>query len=120
MKMYEKMDNEQMMNLLVRVTEARSCSDCPIKVGKYEYGELCLNCMTEYLGTSVTIKPRWQTAKTQEDFDKLFEEFDKYCEHTFQCKNCRLNKTPDKGRSDCYHAYMSELVEAPESEVNNG
>lgn len=119
MKMYEKlsMDTEAALKWVIECAY-RSCEVCPsIRNG------LTSQCAAHYLLSEAPKPPkvpRWKTVKTQEDFDRLFAEFVNYCTHTLQCKECRLNRNTDKGMADCYHAYLSELLDAPESEVDNG
>lgn len=115
MKMYEKlgMSTEAALKW-VEDCERKSCVDCPAprKTGYVHSAK----CTAAYLLSEVPKLrkiPRWMTVKAQEDLDRLFAEFDNYCTNTFQCKKCRLNGNPDKGLADCYHLYLSELVEAP-------
>lgn len=123
MKMYEKlsMDTEAALKWIEECA-TRNCRECPAYKTQ-KFGDAATKCAYRYLlsdAPELPKIPRFMTAKTQEDLDRLFAEFDKYCTNTFLCKECRLNGNPGKGISDCYHAYLTELVDAPESEYDNG
>lgn len=129
MKMYEKlgMSTEDALKWVEECAK-RNCLDCPAYKIAQRTETIVFNCAPNYLLSDVPKLrkiPRWQTAKTQEDFDKLFDGFEKVRKGT--CEDCKYyeicNPTEDNIK-DCYHAYLhaylSELVDAPESEDENG
>lgn len=130
MKMYEKlgMSTEAALKWVIDGVENRPCTTCPAFPTKGRDYPTCALCAARFLFSEVPEPPkvpRWQTAKTQEDFDKLFDGFEKVRKGT--CEDCKYyeicNPTEDNIK-DCYHAYLhaylTELVDAPESEDDNG
>lgn len=112
MKQYERlgMDTEAALKW-VKECAIRYCRDCPA----YETQELRDVCAPKYLLSDVPKPPkvpRWQTAKTQEDFDRLYNSFKQFCAEN-ECMSCKFCKCWKEGmrQTDCYHAYLSELVE---------
>lgn len=109
MRRYEKMTKEEIIKFFD--CDNKECADCPAS----KQGTIVSDCAIEYLTEEIEMKPRWQTAKTQEDFDKFISEFYKVCESNssehFGCTKCRLRGSTI---TRCYHAYLSELVEVQE------
>lgn len=121
MKMYEKlgMSTEDALKWTEECAK-RNCLDCPAYKNAQRPETIVTNCAPSYLLSEVPEPPkipRWQTARTQEDFDKLYNDFVTACKALDDCDMCKYKKYI--WSADCYHAYLSEMVEAPESEANN-
>lgn len=113
MKQYEKLgfDTESALKW-VDGCKTRLCGDCSAR--EHRPGAPAF-CAVSYLLSDVpeTPKvPRWKTARTKEDFDKLLENFITLCCRQDDCQYCDYYEHSDGVR--CYHAYLSELVDAPE------
>lgn len=122
MKMYEKlsMSTEDALKW-VGECEKRNCLYCPAYKIAQRPETILFNCASLYLLSDVPEPPkipRWKTARTQEDFDKLCDDFVTACKARGDCDLCKYKKLI--WSADCLHAYLSELVDAPESEVDNG
>lgn len=115
MKMYEKL-GMSIEDALKWISECqhRDCKDCPAVEGpKGSVSALCA------LLSEVQEPPkvrRWQAAKTQEDFERFYTDFRAFC-NPADCASCKYKN--DTFTADCYHDYLSELVDAPESEDDN-
>ena len=111
-KRYETMTVKDILELLSMCKYRDNCGGCIAE--KYTAHESQAGCIAKYLNAEIEMKPRWQTAKTQEDFDKLREDFLAYCpkanNKTLNCDSCKYSGI----LSGCYHAYLSELVEVQE------
>lgn len=120
MKMYEKlgMSTEAALKW-VEDCERKSCVDCPAprKTGYVHSAK----CAAAYLLSEVLKLrkiPRWTTAKTQEDFERFYTDYMDCCGRQTGCTSCKYgNRMRTAG---CYHAYLTELIDAPESEADNG
>ena len=120
MKMYEKlgMSTEDALKWIAGCC-SRFCRECPA-YGLSGHGNSTAWCAAEYLNAEAPENPkipRWMVAKTQEDFDQLFTDFKVFCKWPTGCPGCKYNER-NRWTSECYHAYLSELVDAPESEDN--
>lgn len=99
----------------------RNCRECPAYKTQ-KFGDAATKCACRYLLSDAPEPPkipRWKTAQTQEDFDRLLDGFKKFCKGT-DCKDCKYYKIwrPNENNNvNCHHAYLTELVDAPESEV---
>lgn len=119
MKMYEKlgMDTETALKW-AQECQNRMCKDCP-GGGSIRTATISASCASSYLLSEAPEPPkvpRWVTAKTREEFDKLHDAFSLFCREQGTCSHCKYD---DRLHAhDCYHAYLSELVDA--SEVENG
>ncbi len=116
MKQYEKMgfDTEAALKW-VDECKSRKCADCSAR--DHRPGAPAF-CAVSYLLSDVPDPPkvpRWQTAKTQADFEKFKDAFYRFCIGQGYCAGCRFEK--EIYALSCYHAYLLELVDAPESEV---
>ena len=114
MKRYEKMEKSEIMEFWVGCS-SRKCLECPAHDRRYPV-DPAWNCAANYLNQNIKMAPRWQTAKTQEDFDKLFDGFKNVCKGTY-CEDCKyydIWHQTGNSMKDCYHAYLSELVEVQE------
>lgn len=119
MKMYEKlgMSTEDALKL-VEECATRNCRECPAYKTQ-KFGDAATKCASKYLLLKVPEPPkipRWKTARTQEDFDRLFDGFKKFCNGRLcdDCKYLDVFAQIGNGQKDCYHTYLSEFVEAPE------
>lgn len=117
MKQYEKMEMSTEDALKwVDGCKTRLCADCSAR--EHRPGAPAF-CAVSYLLSEVPEPPkvpRWMTAKTQEDFDNLFADFLACCAGEDACQYCCYNNHGDGVR--CFYEYASELVDAPESEVD--
>ena len=112
MKRYEKLSGAEIVALMEQCNKAHyDLADCPI--GKGNLGVCPDDCLLAWLKSDVQLVPRWQTAKTQEDMDRRFDAFGAFCSHR-ACNGCKYNQdyNPNKSMFICYHAYLSELVDA--------
>lgn len=119
MKQYEKLgfDTESALKW-VDGCKTRLCGDCSAR--EHRPGAPAF-CAVSYLLSDVpeTPKvPRWKTAKTQEDFERFYTDYMDCCGRQTGCTSCKYgNRMRTAG---CYHAYLTELIDAPESEDDNG
>lgn len=117
MKMYEKlgMSTEDALKWAQECAK-RNCRECPAYKTQ-KFGDAATKCACRYLlsdAPELPKIPRWKTARTQEDFDKLCDDFVTACKARGDCDLCKYKKLI--WSADCLHAYLSEPVEAPESE----
>ena len=117
MKMYEKlgMSTEDALKWMEECA-TRNCRECPAYKTQ-KFGDAATKCACRYLLSDAPEPPkipRWMTVKTQEDFDRLFDDFVKACKALDDCDMCKYKKYI--WSADCYRAHLSELVDAPESE----
>lgn len=113
MKQYEKlgMDTEAALKWIEECKE-RKCLEC-VAYPTMINGSVSSACAAGYLLAEVPEPPkvpRWQTAKTQEDFDKLKDDFAALCKNTDECIYCKYAKF--FVTYECYHAFLAELIEA--------
>lgn len=120
MKQYEKLgfDTEAALKWIGEC-QHRKCEDCPAVDGPK--GSVSALCASSYLLSDVPEPPkvpRWKTAKTQEDFERFYTDYMDCCGRQTGCTSCKYgNRMRTAG---CYHAYLTELIDAPESEADNG
>ena len=114
MKQFEKMgfDTEAALKW-VDWCPGRPCNECPAFLTKGK--KTMRSCAIEYLLSDVPKPPkvpRWTTAKTQGDFEKMFKNFISLCCGQDACKYCDYYAHSDGVR--CFHAYLYELVDVQE------
>lgn len=115
MKQYEKMgfDTEAALKW-VEGCKTRLCKDCSAR--DHRPGRPAF-CAVSYLLSDAPKPPkvpRWKTARTQEDFEKLYQHFKlNYCDK-FGPEHCNGCKYQNCGSLSCLYPYLSELVDAPE------
>lgn len=120
MKMYEKMglDTEAALKWAGNCVN-RSCKEC--LAGTMPDTIRVSICAVDYLLSEVPEPPkvpRWTHAKTPEDFERFYTDYMDCCGRQTGCTSCKYgNRMRTAG---CYHAYLTELIDAPESEADNG
>ena len=108
MKRYEKMSKEEILNF-VKGCLSRSCRECPAQAHFNEP-----YCSVEYLMDEIQMIPRWKTVKTQEDLNRIFEEFRVNCCLKYPCDCAGCTYDNDTGIPDCFYRNLSELIEVQE------
>ena len=99
----------------IKECAVRPCKECPAYTNTFDPS---WGCAGSYLNKEVTTIPRWQTAKTQEDLDRLCVEFSKLCGKYLNADGCSVscpfNDIEENMSYWCFKKWLSEPVEAPE------
>lgn len=114
MKRYEKMSKEEINNAYCSCATSQ-CSNCV--ANKYcndTLGRLtCVERIYDWLQKETKKVPRYEFIKTQEDLDRLRNEFVSICEKQL-CSGCKYSSSHSVGNVGCFAAWLKEGIEVEE------
>ena len=114
MKRYEKMSNEDIVNLLLNPKE--QCAKCPVPESEcFSLDESeCVVNIVRVLKENVEIKPRIATVNTVDELIAMSQEHkancDEHCKH-HMCSDCKYHVNEEEKFSGCFCKYLAEEIE---------
>lgn len=109
MKRYERMSKEDIMSVY-KTTD--HCCGCKLQDSSYCKNRTtgCCEIMTDYLNEEIKVVPRWQTIKSDEDCQRIWEEHSDWCAN-HKCDRCVYRSS----QGPCFVNYLIGKIEVEET-----
>lgn len=108
MMRYEKMSNKEIFDAINQCFSNVSCESCERK--EYRSNRSILGCNLAFLKDGYNPVPRWKTIRTQDDLDRLHDEFVAFC-MSQTCSSCQYDDIHLRLSASCFRAWLSEPAE---------